>query len=172
MNDYGTLIAPNTLQFVRMLPGPIEYVWEYLTDPDKRALWFAGGPMELKAGGDVTFEFEHKRLSPEHDLPPEKYKEHENGSTSKATVLECVPPTKLVIDWEGKVSFELEAVEDQVKLTLTHDHLNDERDPRIGVMAGWHTHLDILEDRVKGIDPKGFWAAHMKKEQEYEQKFY
>jgi len=28
------------------LPGPIERVWEYLTDPDKRARWFAGGPME------------------------------------------------------------------------------------------------------------------------------
>ena len=37
MNDYGTKTAPDTLRIERTLPGPIERVWTYLTDPAKRA---------------------------------------------------------------------------------------------------------------------------------------
>lgn len=37
MSDYGTHSEPNTLRLERVLPGPIERVWEYLTDSEKRA---------------------------------------------------------------------------------------------------------------------------------------
>jgi uncharacterized protein YndB with AHSA1/START domain len=47
MDKYGTIIAPNTIRFERLLPGPIERVWAYLTDPEKRAKWLASGPMDL-----------------------------------------------------------------------------------------------------------------------------
>lgn len=30
MDTYGTVIAPNTIRFERLLPGPIERVWAYL----------------------------------------------------------------------------------------------------------------------------------------------
>ena len=30
MNDYGVLTAPDTLRIERLLPGPIERVWQYL----------------------------------------------------------------------------------------------------------------------------------------------
>ena len=43
MNDYGVLTAPDTLRIERLLPGPIERVWQYLTDSDKRATWLAVG---------------------------------------------------------------------------------------------------------------------------------
>ncbi|HPF91720.1 MAG TPA: hypothetical protein PLL57_13755 [Flavobacteriales bacterium] len=33
----GELIAPNTIRFTRVLPGPIERVWSYLVDPEKRS---------------------------------------------------------------------------------------------------------------------------------------
>lgn len=42
MNDYGMIIEPGTLRIQRLLPGPIERVWAYLTESDKRAT--AGGP--------------------------------------------------------------------------------------------------------------------------------
>ena len=41
MNDYGMIIEPGTLRIQRLLPGPIERVWAYLTESDKRAT--AGG---------------------------------------------------------------------------------------------------------------------------------
>ena len=41
MNEYGTLIGNNSIRFERLLPGPIERVWAYLVEPDKRALWLA-----------------------------------------------------------------------------------------------------------------------------------
>ena len=43
----GTLAPDKSLRLQRRLPGPIERVWAYLTEPDKRATWLAGGPMGL-----------------------------------------------------------------------------------------------------------------------------
>ena len=40
---YGTLIEPTTLKIQRMLPGPIERVWAYLTDSELRRKWLAAG---------------------------------------------------------------------------------------------------------------------------------
>jgi uncharacterized protein YndB with AHSA1/START domain len=33
---YGALIEPATLKIERILPGPIERIWAYLTDSDMR----------------------------------------------------------------------------------------------------------------------------------------
>ena len=168
MDKYGKLIGDHTLQFVRLLPGPIERVWEYLTDGEKRALWFAGGPMDTKAGGKVEYQFNHDRLSPEEEVYPEKYENLKDGMTSMADVITYDAPTLLVIGWEGgEVTFKLEEQGDQVKLTLTHSNLKTDRDARIGTFAGWHTHLDILVDRLSGKDPKAFWKAHSAMEEEY-----
>ena len=49
-DDFGAFTGPAEIRLVRTLPGPIERVWEYLTDPEKRARWFAGGPMEPRVG--------------------------------------------------------------------------------------------------------------------------
>ncbi|WP_421765368.1 SRPBCC family protein [Ekhidna sp.] len=173
MNTYGKLINDHTIEFERLLPGPIDRVWEYLTDANKRALWFAGGPMDSHVGGKVTFQFDHSRLSPEPDPIPAKYGDLKGGMTSVAEVLTFNPPHLLVIGWEGgEVSFKLEEHQDQVKLTLSHSNLPADREKCVGTMAGWHTHLDILVDRVNENDPKGFWNAHMKLEQAYDQKFF
>ena len=50
-DDRAQFPTPGEIRIMRTLPGPIERVWTYLTDPAKRAKWFAGGPMELRAGG-------------------------------------------------------------------------------------------------------------------------
>ena len=47
MNRYGERIDASTVRFERLLPGPIERVWEYLSNGTKRATWFAGGDTEL-----------------------------------------------------------------------------------------------------------------------------
>ena len=41
MDRNGTLLNPQTLQFQRLLPGPIERVWDYLTDAEKEKNGFA-----------------------------------------------------------------------------------------------------------------------------------
>ena len=73
MNDYGVLTAPDTLRLERLLPGPIERVWQYLTESDKRATWLAAGDVEQRVGGKVEHTFRNSELSPEHDIPPPKY---------------------------------------------------------------------------------------------------
>ena len=47
---YGALIEPATVKIARLLPGPIERVWAYLTESDLRRRWLASGVMELKVG--------------------------------------------------------------------------------------------------------------------------
>jgi uncharacterized protein YndB with AHSA1/START domain len=51
MNDHGVFTGSDTIRFERLFPGPIERIWTYLTDSEKRGTWLASGPMELKAGG-------------------------------------------------------------------------------------------------------------------------
>ena len=48
---FATMPAPATVRIERLLPGPIERVWAYLTESDKRRRWFAAGPMDLQPGG-------------------------------------------------------------------------------------------------------------------------
>ena len=40
---YGELIEPTTLKIQRLLPGPIERIWAYLTDSELRRKWMAAG---------------------------------------------------------------------------------------------------------------------------------
>ena len=38
---YGVLTEPATLKIQRLLPGPIERVWAYLTESELRRQWLA-----------------------------------------------------------------------------------------------------------------------------------
>ena len=62
MSEHGVVTEPGTIRFERLLPGPIERVWAYLTEADKRRQWFAGGEMELRAGGKADLLFRHAEL--------------------------------------------------------------------------------------------------------------
>ena len=166
MNEYGKLIDHTKLQFERLLPGSMDQVWEYLVDGEKRALWFAGGATDLQNGGKMALVFNNSQFSPP-DPAPEKYKEYGDGFVSEAVVLKSEPPHLLEIEWDGIVRFELEEVGDQVKLTLTHEKIEDKLETRIGTLAGWHTHLNILVDLISGNEVKKFWPVHMGLEEEY-----
>ena len=85
----GKFTGPAEVRFVRTLPGPIERVWEYLTDPEKRARWFASGPMEQRAGGKMRLNFRHKDLAPD-ETPPEGYEQHHDpGQNMDGIVTRC-----------------------------------------------------------------------------------
>ena len=172
MNNYGELIDQNTLQFKRVLPGKIERVWQYLIDPELRGKWFDSGAIDLNPQGVMELNFHHQSLAKEDDPIPEKFQGMKDGTQSSAVVLKVEEPTLLVINWEGGiVTFNLEQVsESEVLLTLTHERLKVSKDYRMGVLAGWHTHLNILIDVLSNIEPKGFWRVYIPFETEYAQK--
>jgi DNA-binding transcriptional ArsR family regulator len=47
-DEHGVVSEPNTFRIERILPGPIERAWAYLTEPEKRRKWFVGGPMDCE----------------------------------------------------------------------------------------------------------------------------
>jgi uncharacterized protein YndB with AHSA1/START domain len=171
---HGEFTASGEVRFVRLLPGPIERVWDYLVDSDKRKTWFAGGPMELKAGGQMELHFRHIEIAP-HEIPPEEHKvHHDPGVKSAGVVTRCEPPRVLAFTWGGdgsedssEVTFELTPQGDQVRLVLTHQRLGTDRQELIGTSAGWHTHLRILVARLGGTKPPPFWSPLTRLEAEY-----
>lgn len=174
MKDYGVITGKRTIRFERLLPGPIERVWEYLTDPEKRATWLAGGPMALHVGGHVELTFRHSELAGDHEELPEKYRTYGTETGFAGTVTRCEPPHVLSYTWAeswgdaSEVTFELAEADERVRLVLTHRRLPD--DQLTSVAAGWHTHLNILVDRLEGRASRGFWPEHTRWEAEYAQR--
>jgi len=62
-DGYGVVTEPGTVRFERLLPGPIERVWSYLTESDKRRTWLASGEMELQVGGRVELIWRNSELT-------------------------------------------------------------------------------------------------------------
>ena len=62
MNQAVTVIEPGTVKLQRLLPGPIERVWAYITESDKRAKWLARGEFDLRVGGKIRLEFDNSKL--------------------------------------------------------------------------------------------------------------
>ena len=167
------LTAPGTMRLERMLPGPIERVWAFLTEGEKRKKWIAAGEMELKAGGKYEYIFDHDQISEDAEPVPEKYADDcYPGMVMTGHVIAVDPPRMLHMTWaegsdeQSEVKFELEPVGDKVKLVLTHSKLFN-NDLLLGVCAGWHAHIDIMADHLDGVPAQQFWANHMRLEEEY-----
>ncbi len=173
--QYGQMPEPETVVIRRQLPGPVERLWAYLTEPEKRRRWLAGGPMGLFPGGEVTLVFRHTEITPSDDRPPEKYAGVTDGVSTTGVVTACEPPFLLAFTWDAdtdhdsEVRFELTPEGDKVDLTVTHRRLV-RRGQLISVAAGWHTHLAILESLLDGSAPPAFWRSHTKLEADYDQR--
>jgi uncharacterized protein YndB with AHSA1/START domain len=167
---YGVVTAPDTVRLERLLPGPIERVWSYLTDSEKRGQWLATGEMELEVGGRVEHVFNNSAMTGHDDPPPAKYAQCARETTMLGRIVACAPPHLLTYTWgkDSQVSFELSRQADKVKLVLTHTRLAT-REDMLGVAAGWHAHVDILIDRLNNRQPESFWPLHTRLEAEYEQ---
>ena len=175
MSEFGVLADARTVRFQRVLPGPIERVWAYLTESEKRGRWLASGPMELRVGGQVELHFRHADLTPHVERPPDKYSNCADGFTTYGHITRCDPPRLLSYTWDEKsgvaseVTFELSPQGDDVLLVLTHRRLGD-RAMMISVAGGWHAHLGILLDHLNGREPPPFWSTHARLEAEYERR--
>ena len=81
-------------------------------------------------------------------------------------VVEIAPPTRLVITWanpsqaadpasSSRVSFDVEAYDDMVRLTVTHDELEAGSGMATGIQKGWPIVLSSLKSLLEtgqGID--------------------
>jgi uncharacterized protein YndB with AHSA1/START domain len=165
---YGVLTEPATLKIQRLLPGPIERVWAYLTESDLRRQWLAAGQMEMKVGAPVELVWRNDELTnPSGQRPPGF--SHERRMQSRITELD--PPRKLAIAWDGSgdVSFELEPKGNEVLLTVIHRRLPN-RATLLGVGAGWHMHLDVLVARATVKEPEPFWDGMSRLQKEYDRR--
>ncbi len=165
---YGVLTEPATLTLKRLLPGPIERVWAYLTDSDLRGQWLAQGAMDMKVGAPFEFVWRNDELSnPPSQRPPGFAAEHR--MQCRITGLDA--PRHIAFTWQGSgdVSFDLAPQGDQVLLTVTHQRVPD-RDTLLKVSAGWHMHLDLLVARTTGQPPAPFWDGWTRLHQEYGQR--
>jgi uncharacterized protein YndB with AHSA1/START domain len=179
MSDYAEKLNDHVIRFVRILPGSIERVWDYLWDSEKRGEWFAAGPMPARLGETFHMTFKHNKLSPLQAEPPEKMREMDKvGHTSTNTLLACEPPHRLAFTFGGEknpaniseVEFVLAAEGDKVRLTLTHTRIPD-RGYMLGVSGGWHSHLDVLGYRVRGETPPAFWDIWRKYDGAYDKRY-
>lgn len=174
MSKQGTVVDGQTVRFVRTLPGPIERVWEYITNPEKRMRWLAGGITEPRVGGKVVMEFVHTRISDTPEPTPVEFKKIENGCGFEGRVLRWEPHTLFAMSWgsekgvpDSEVEFSLVQQGKDVLLTLTHRKLPT-RHEMLSVSGGWHAHLDILEDELVLGRRRAFWANFLANRGQYE----
>jgi uncharacterized protein YndB with AHSA1/START domain len=174
-SHFGKRLSKDAVQFERLLPGPIERVWSYLTDSEKRGKWLASGEMPPRAGAEVTLTFAHATLSPHKAPTPEKFRKYEPSIEGHHRVLRYEPTRFLSITWgdagdPSEVDFELTPVGDKVRLVVTHRRLGSLEEMR-NVSGGWHTHLAVLEENLNGRVPPSFWTLFGDIESQYEKRY-
>jgi uncharacterized protein YndB with AHSA1/START domain len=127
-----TLAAPTPCASKRLLPGPVERVWAYITESDKRATLARGGEFDLRMGGKIRLEFEHARLSSDK-VTPEKYKGKGKG-VFEGVITRLEPNRVLAHTWNmGELDSEVTTRSSRrgkdVLLTVEHR--------RVGSRATW-----------------------------------
>jgi uncharacterized protein YndB with AHSA1/START domain len=163
---YGVLTEPATLKIQRLLPGPMDRIWDYLTKSELRRQWLAAGEMEMIVGAPFELIWRNDELTDwPGKRPPGASDEHR--MESRITALD--PPHRLAIAWKGsgEVSFELTPQDGQVLLTVVHRRLPD-RATLLSVSAGWHMHLDLLVAGTTGANREPFWDGWSRLKQDYD----
>lgn len=127
--------------YVIYIAATQEKVWEALVKGEvTRQYWGRENVSDWKPGSA----WEHRRLDESHSV-------HLLGK-----VVESVPPNRLVLTWvdpadagdkskHTRVTFEIEPVEDMVRLTVTHDELEVGSDMLIKITEGWPRVLSNLK---------------------------
>jgi len=130
-----------------------EKLWQALTDPDITArYWDARNVSNWQVGS----RWEHRAASPNGP---------EDGAVLVAgTILESDPPRRLVNTWsppggdgrQSRVSFDIEPAGDSVRLTITHEDLDESE--FADASAGWAAVLSSLKSLLETGRPiHGLW---------------
>jgi uncharacterized protein YndB with AHSA1/START domain len=135
------------IRFERRLHHPVERVWAALTEPEQLKQWLAAAEIDPRPNGNYTLHFDNtKEVLPGRVIryePPHLF-EHTFGDDSN-----------------GVVRWELSADGDGCLLNLSHTvYATDEM---ANFLAGWHTHLELLESVLQGdLQPWSWdrWNTH------------
>lgn len=149
MGHDGKILDAHSVRFERLLPGPIELAWDYLTKPELLKTWFAEVTLQPRVGGAIEVKMAAGEAG---DC---------NAQSVSGVIREFNPPHVIAYTWiprrqqtdgsivavdEGEVRFELEPRGDKVQLTLTHRRIPTGE--LAGYGGGWHAFLDALEARL------------------------
>lgn len=172
--EFGRRTAADAVRIERMLPGPIERVWRYLTVPELRRRWLAAGAFDLAPGGTIELVFHNDHLTANDDPAPERFARFGEEVRLHGVVTACAPPTLLAFTWgtgdtASHVRFDLAEADGRVRLAVTHERLANTGEMAM-VAAGWHTHLDLLVELAGGGEPEGFWRRFAALEPVYRQR--
>jgi uncharacterized protein YndB with AHSA1/START domain len=143
MKEKGEVSNVACLTFTRLLPGPIDKVWDHLTNTKLLPSWFGDDSyIEPRVGGRVQL----------------------MGGHIRGIVTQWRPPTKLIYTWnvfepddpldsdskypESYPTFELQGLVDGVLLTFKHFPVTDRFVPQSAM--GWHSMIDILDAVLRG----------------------
>lgn len=164
---YATATAANAVHIERLLPGPIERIWAYLTDGELRRKWLASGDMALAVGAPFELVWRNDELT---DPPGQRPEGFDAEHRMQSHITEVDPPHRLSFTWrDGEVTFMLERRGEQVLLTVSHRGISD-RNNMLMIGAGWHTHLDVLVAITRGEAPKPFWDQWIGLRAEYDKR--
>lgn len=165
---HGRLIEPATLEIQRLLPGPAERIWAYLTESDLRRQWLASGDMQLAPDAPFELVWRNDELTDPPGDKPEGF-----GCEHRMTcrIIEADEPRFLSFTWgeNSEVSFTLEPRGEKVLLTIIHSRAPD-RTTLLMVSAGWHAHLDVLSARVAGTEATMFWDNWLRLKEDYDRR--
>ncbi len=168
---FGVITAPATVRFERLLPGPVERVWGYLTEPDKIGKWLAAGSINGEVGGTIELTWNHAQLSRHVEPTPERFKKYQ-GAVTTWRITRFEPPRAMRVLWdeggntESDVTFELIPRDKKVLLIVTHARIPN-REAMLDIASGWHTHLAILGDNAEGQEPRPYWSTWSTVREEY-----
>jgi uncharacterized protein YndB with AHSA1/START domain len=126
------------IRFERRLDHPVERVWRALTEPGEMAKWLALAELDLREGGGVVLTWQNTD-------------DEGNTAVARGTVSALDPPRLVEFDTDihGRLRWELEPDGDGTALTFTAEaQLPEEYE--LQVLAGWHIHLDHLEEVLGG----------------------
>lgn len=147
MSDDGQLLRETAARFERVLPGPIERVWDYLTSSEHLPGWYGGRGMvytiEPRVGGKVSLANDHIRGVVTQWKPPRLLAHTWN------VFMPGVPESPFP---ESYVTFELNAKGSDVVLTLTHRPIAPGFEPF--TLMGWHTFLELLRALLRQEQPE------------------
>jgi uncharacterized protein YndB with AHSA1/START domain len=171
-DQHGQFTGPGEMRLVRTLPGPIDRIWDFLTDSEKRSRWFAGGPMELRKGGRLTLHFRHQNLAPDEAPPEECGLDQELGTSMDEILTRFEPPRVLAFTFgspgESEVTIDLTPQGESVRVVLTHRSGGGDVPYTAVFGAGWHTHFARLIALLEGTPRPAFWTLQSTLKSQYE----
>src|SRR3546814_17864904 len=97
--DYAVLSDTDTVRLQRVLPGPIERVWQHLTDAGLRRQWLDGGDgVQPRAGTSFELVWPNDELND----PPGKYPDgFPDDQRMQSRLIECDTTRRPLLTHDG-----------------------------------------------------------------------